>query len=168
MQTDSWPFIFISDTRNLWLTSVLLLWWFQFGCLVQFFRWLCFGPRNYFHHDWGNYCGRLCNNYNISELQNICSRTTPHKSNSSFSSTTRSTEWRKGECWEAEKIWSHYSVRLSCVFGLLFANLCTVTLVFLNSSPNPLIYCWNMRNIRHNFIDGFRNAAIFMLQLKNA
>ena len=51
---------------------------------------------------------------------------------------------------------------------IYMVNLCTVTLVFLNSSPNPLIYCWNMRDIRHNVIDGFRNAAIFMLQLKNA
>ena len=29
---------------------------------------------------------------------------------------------------------------------------CTVTLVFLNSSLNPLIYCWQMRNIRHDHI----------------
>ena len=32
------------------------------------------------------------------------------------------------------------------------------TLVFLNSSLNPLIYCWKMRHIRHNVINMFRNA----------
>ena len=33
-----------------------------------------------------------------------------------------------------------------------------LTLVFLNSSLNPLIYCWNMRDIRHNIINIFRNG----------
>ena len=32
------------------------------------------------------------------------------------------------------------------------------TLVFLNSSLNPLIYCWNMREIRHNIVIIFRNV----------
>ena len=32
------------------------------------------------------------------------------------------------------------------------------TLVYLNSSLNPLIYCWKMRHIRHNVINMFRNA----------
>ena len=34
----------------------------------------------------------------------------------------------------------------------------TITLVFLNSSLNPLIYCWKMRDIRHNIMNILRNA----------
>ena len=33
-----------------------------------------------------------------------------------------------------------------------------LTLVFLNSSLNLLIYCWKTRHIRHNVINMFRNA----------
>ena len=35
----------------------------------------------------------------------------------------------------------------------------TLTLVFLNSSLNPLIYCWKMRHIRHTVINILRNAC---------
>ena len=34
----------------------------------------------------------------------------------------------------------------------------TVTLVFLNSSLNPVIYCWKMKHIRHTIIGLIRNA----------
>ena len=34
----------------------------------------------------------------------------------------------------------------------------TLTLVFLNSSLNPVIYCWKMRHIRHSIMDILRNA----------
>ena len=34
------------------------------------------------------------------------------------------------------------------------------TLIFLNSSLNPLIYCWKMRNIRHAIMDILRNIVI--------
>ena len=34
----------------------------------------------------------------------------------------------------------------------------TITLMFLNSSLNPLIYCWKMRHIRHNIVNNLRNA----------
>ena len=33
-----------------------------------------------------------------------------------------------------------------------------VTLVFLNSSLNPVIYCWKMKHIRHTIIGLIRNA----------
>ena len=33
------------------------------------------------------------------------------------------------------------------------------TLVFLNSSLNPLVYCWRMRDIRHNVMDVLRNVV---------
>ena len=36
-------------------------------------------------------------------------------------------------------------------------NVLTIILVFLNSTLNPLIYCWKMRYIRHNVIDILRN-----------
>ena len=35
----------------------------------------------------------------------------------------------------------------------------TLTLVFLNSSLNPLIYCWKMKNIRHAVVDILRNVV---------
>ena len=33
------------------------------------------------------------------------------------------------------------------------------TLLFLNSSLNPLIYCWRMRNMRHSIINVLRNMS---------
>ena len=36
-------------------------------------------------------------------------------------------------------------------------SLYAITLVYLNSSLNPLIYCWKMRHIRHAFMDILRN-----------
>ena len=33
----------------------------------------------------------------------------------------------------------------------------SLTIVFLNSSLNPVIYCWKMRQIRHAFMDVLRN-----------
>ena len=36
-------------------------------------------------------------------------------------------------------------------------KLYTLTLVFLNSSLNPLIYCWKMRHIRHAAMDILKN-----------
>ena len=35
---------------------------------------------------------------------------------------------------------------------------CTLTLVFLNSTLNPLIYCWNMRNIRKTVVNILRSV----------
>ena len=35
----------------------------------------------------------------------------------------------------------------------------TLTLVFLNSSLNPLIYCWKMKNIRHAVMGMLRNVV---------
>ena len=37
-------------------------------------------------------------------------------------------------------------------------QLYTETLVFLNSSLNPLIYCWKMKHIRHTIINIIRNS----------
>jgi len=38
------------------------------------------------------------------------------------------------------------------------AGLYFLTLMYLNSSLNPLIYCWKMRDIRHNIINIIRSA----------
>ena len=35
--------------------------------------------------------------------------------------------------------------------------ICSTTVVFLNSSLNPVIYCWKMRDIRHAIMDMLRN-----------
>ena len=37
---------------------------------------------------------------------------------------------------------------------------CAWTLVFLNSSLNPLVYCWKMRQIRQTILDSLRNAFL--------
>ena len=36
-------------------------------------------------------------------------------------------------------------------------NMFSLTLVLLNSSVNPIIYCWTMRHIRHTIVDILRN-----------
>ena len=36
-------------------------------------------------------------------------------------------------------------------------NVFTLILLFLNSTLNPLIYCWQMRHIRHSVINILRN-----------
>ena len=36
-------------------------------------------------------------------------------------------------------------------------SLCSLTLIFLNSSLNPFIYCWKMRNVRHSLISILRD-----------
>ena len=52
-------------------------------------------------------------------------------------------------------------VQLAMISGetVLLSNLCyfTMTLVHLNSSLNPLIYCWKMRHIRQTVMDILRN-----------
>ena len=55
--------IFISDTRSLWLTSVLLSVVFDFG----------------FFFDTTNHCSCLCHKYRIALMQSIRSRKTPHR-----------------------------------------------------------------------------------------
>ena len=43
---------------------------------------------------------------------------------------------------------------------ILSLSMYTVTLLFLNSSLNPLIYCWRLRNIRHAILNILRNASL--------
>ena len=42
--------------------------------------------------------------------------------------------------------------------GIKHLQFYTLTLVFLNSSLNPVIYCWKMKHIRHTIIGFIRNA----------
>ena len=42
--------------------------------------------------------------------------------------------------------------------GIKHLPFYTLTLVFLNSSLNPVIYCWKMKHIRHTIIGFIRNA----------
>ena len=42
--------------------------------------------------------------------------------------------------------------------GIKHLQFYTVTLEFLNSSLNPVIYCWKMKHIRHTIIGLIRNA----------
>ena len=42
--------------------------------------------------------------------------------------------------------------------GIKHLQFYTLTLEFLNSSLNPVIYCWKMKHIRHTIIDFIRNA----------
>ena len=42
--------------------------------------------------------------------------------------------------------------------GIKHLQFYTVTLVFLNSSLNPVIYCWKKKHIRHTIIGFIRNA----------
>ena len=42
--------------------------------------------------------------------------------------------------------------------GIKHLQFYAVTLVFLNSSLNPVIYCWKMKHIRHTIIGLIRNA----------
>ena len=42
--------------------------------------------------------------------------------------------------------------------GIKHLKFYTVTLLFLNSSLNPVIYCWKMKHIRHTIIGFIRNA----------
>ena len=39
-------------------------------------------------------------------------------------------------------------------------ELYTLTLVFLNSALNPLIYCWKMKHIRHTIKENLRNTFL--------
>ena len=45
--------------------------------------------------------------------------------------------------------------------SILLLVLChfSMTLLFLNSSLNPLIYCWKMRHIRRAVMDILRNIS---------
>ena len=38
-------------------------------------------------------------------------------------------------------------------------TVCTLSVLFLNSSLNPVIYCWKMRNIRHTIMNILRNMS---------
>ena len=47
-------------------------------------------------------------------------------------------------------------------FSLEIFWLYSWTVVYLNSSLNPVIYCWKMRHIRHAIIDILRNTMLWL------
>ena len=116
-------------------------------------------------------------NYRDTLLQDIRSSETSHKSNARFAGTASSTERRHGEYCKADKNCTYYFLYVYVVFlacylpiscvqltkisgeTALLSNLCyfTLTLVYLNSSLNPLIYCWKMRYIRQTVMEMLRN-----------
>ena len=49
--------------------------------------------------------------------------------------------------------------RLLSPISLYEASLYTTTLLFLNSSLNPVIYCWKMGSIRHILVDIMRGIV---------
>ena len=95
-------------------------------------------------------------------------------------STTGSSNWRLIKLFEAAKVSSWNILCMYCVHDLLFAFLYSpffplapllspislneawpyaVTLVFLNSSLNPVIYCWKMGPIRRTLMDIMRGIV---------
>ena len=40
---------------------------------------------------------------------------------------------------------------------LVIASYFAVTLVYLNSSLNPLLYCWKIKEVRHSVMEILRN-----------
>jgi len=42
--------------------------------------------------------------------------------------------------------------------GVKVFSMSSITLLFLNSSLNPVIYCWKMRHIRRAVLDMLRNV----------
>ena len=77
----------VAAVISIWLFSVFL-------SLIVNLRWI---PRENEWHYFYNCSGCLLHNYRIALLQDICSRTTPHKSNSSPASTASSNKWWNGK-----------------------------------------------------------------------
>ena len=64
----------------------------------------------------------MSRNGNIAKLQDIHGRPTPRRSNPYVSGPARDTTYCDGECREGEEIRNHHSLRVSCVFSLLFTR----------------------------------------------
>ena len=57
-------------------------------------------------------------------------------------------------------ICTHFVIAFTSIpsTGIKYLPFYTLTLEFLNSSLNPVIYCWKMKHIRHTIINLIRNA----------
>ena len=57
-------------------------------------------------------------------------------------------------------ICTHFVIAFTSIpsTGIKYLPFYTLTLEFLNSSLNPVIYCWKMKHIRHTIIGLIRNA----------
>ena len=101
---------------------------------------------------------------------------------SSSRSRTGSSKWRLIKLFEASQVSSWNILRMYCVFALLFAFLYSflfvsvlfrpsslislhkawhylMSLLFLNSYLNPVIYCWKMEPIRRTLMDIMRGIV---------
>ena len=116
--------------------------------------------------------------YRVALLQDVRSRTTPQKSDSRPASAANSTEWRIARKFlktdkTAAGTFYVYVVFVACYlpfYCVRFAmkivgetillqklKFFSFTLIFLNSSLNPLIYCWKMRHVRQAVKEILRN-----------
>ena len=170
-------FTFISDTRNLWLTGVLLPWWYQFGCFLHFFSlmmfWVSTSTRaiiSTIFHTIGFLLTTLINirihfivrqhKFQIQSLQlqevDKCSEV-----------KRLAVSLKSAGC--ILYVYFMFLVSYLPLFSPMLAmkidgpnstirslNIFAITLVFLNSTLNPPIYCWKMRHIHHSVIDILR------------
>ena len=62
-------------------------------------------------------------------------------------------------CYLPQNCIYHVTVISGSSIAIMVLKRYTLTLVFLNSSLNPLIYCWKMRSIRHAIMDILRKSC---------
>ena len=56
-------------------------------------------------------------------------------------------------CYLPQSCMYYVTLTFSSSSAIMILKRCTLTMTFLNSSLNPLIYCWKMRVIRHAIMD---------------
>ena len=181
MYTGSWLFIFILDTRSLWLTSVLLLWWFPLNWMCSAFvsssiLWKSRGTRDFI------VSVSVAFGFIITFVVYIRIYLTIQRHKNQIYSlqvqvVAQSNDMKK------------FAVLVKSILGMFYAYLvflicylpffiCTafvgiygssvllkksflfpLTLMLLNSSLNPVIYFWKMRHIRHAIMEMLRNIS---------
>lgn len=121
-------------------------------------------------HRFRNFCyyrNSLPYCYHSGCLQDIYCFKTAQKRNSS-TKTTSCAKWQHVKHCEDHKVCSMYNYHLSRILGcylpyiiimiteMCLSNtimealfMCSETIRFLNSSLNPIIYCWKMRHVRN-------------------
>ena len=80
---------------------------------------------------------------------------------SGFRKSARSTLWMYLAFWVCYLpryfIWIVSQIQTSKSITIDILDMSSLTFVFLNSSINPIIYCWTMRHIRHTIVAILRN-----------
>ena len=157
------------------VVAVVISNWVLSAFLSLLMLWVPFDVKGLYIHTWICFC--LC--YNPGLHQDLFSRTTPQESDSGPTSKQVAQNGEMANFSSLIKfavgIFYFYIVFLVCYlpqFTFLMAigisgpsialkkfNLFATTLVYLNSSLNPVIYCWKMRHIRYAVIDILRNTS---------